>query len=136
MTAFGQPEPVTFHAGFFSDSVPRWTRKSVACLWMDVDLEQSAADALAVFPDLDTRGALFSHECQPETSIADVRWSIVAPITSSAPSSTRSPRPGRDPVGFFVSGCTGAFWAARACRCCLRRLSIESCGWRLLEVSR
>ena len=48
MTAFGQPEPVTFHAGFFSDSVPRWTRKSVACLWMDVDLEQSAADALAV----------------------------------------------------------------------------------------
>lgn len=113
VTAFGQPEPVTFHAGFFSDSVPRWTRKPVACLWMDVDLEQSAADALAVFPDLDTRGALFSHECQPET------FDRGRPVVHRGPDNVLGPivdafaAAGRDPVGFFVSGCTGAFWDAR-----------------------
>jgi hypothetical protein len=41
VTEFGHPDVVTFHPGFFSESVPGWTRRPAACLWMDVDLEQS-----------------------------------------------------------------------------------------------
>jgi hypothetical protein len=77
---------------------------------MDVDLEQSAIDALNIFTRLDRRGALFSHECEPESFSAGRpvphRGSddVVGPIADAFSSV------GRQPVGVFLSGHTGAFW--------------------------
>ena len=109
---FGRPDVVTLNPGFFSESLPAWQPMPVMCLWMDVDLEQSAIDALKVFPNLDRRGALFSHECRPE-SFSDGRPvphrgpdDVVGPITDAFSST------GRQPVGMFLSGHTGAFWDA------------------------
>jgi hypothetical protein len=110
---FGRPDVVTYHPGFFSESVPRWTRRPASCLWMDVDLEQSAVDALKAFPALDSRGALFSHECQPECF--DSRRPVVVrgPDHVVGPIVDAFTGAGRDAIGFFVAGCTGAFWDAR-----------------------
>ncbi len=111
---FGRPDVVTFHQGFFSDSLPRWTARPAACFWMDVDLEQSAIDALAAFPSLDRRGALFSHECQ-QASFDGPR-----PVTNRGPDAVVGPivdafvAAGRQPVGCFLFGHTGAFWDDRA----------------------
>jgi O-methyltransferase len=110
LAEFGRPDVVTFHPGFFSESVPKWAARSAACLWMDVDLEQSAIDALRAFPNLDRRGALFSHECQPV--MFDGRRptphrgpdEVVGPIVDAFTSA------GRQPVGLFLCGYTGAFW--------------------------
>jgi hypothetical protein len=110
LAEFGRPDVVTFHPGFFSESVPKWAGRSAACLWMDVDLEQSAIDALRAFPNLDRRGVLFSHECQPV--MFDGRRpsphrgpdDVVGPIVDAFTSAERQP------VGLFICGCTGAFW--------------------------
>jgi hypothetical protein len=107
---FGRPDVVTYHPGFFSESLRRWTRRPAACFWMDVDLEQSAVDALAAFPALDSRGALFSHECQPAC------FEGSRPVPNRGPENVVGPivdafaAAGRQPVGLFVHGCTGAFW--------------------------
>jgi hypothetical protein len=107
---FGRPQVVTFHPGFFSESLPKWQPRPVMCLWMDVDLEKSAVDALRIFPSLDRRGALFSHECHP-SSFSGGRPTpqrgpddVVGPIADAFSSA------GRQPTGLFLSGHTGAFW--------------------------
>jgi hypothetical protein len=110
---FGRPGVVTYHPGFFSESLPRWTPRPAACLWMDVDLEQSAIDALKVFTVLDARGALFSHECQPAS------FNKRRPVPDRGPENVVGPivdafaSAGRQPVGLFIHGCTGAFWDAQ-----------------------
>lgn len=58
----GAPEVVEFVKGWYSQSLSGWNRP-VALLWMDVDLYESARDLLAhVLPNLDRRGAIFTHE--------------------------------------------------------------------------
>jgi O-methyltransferase len=109
---FGRPEVVTLNPGFFSDSLPGWQPKPVMCLWMDVDLEQSAIDALKVFPNLDRRGALFSHECQPQSFSGDRPVPHRGPDDVVGPITDAFVAVGRHPVGLFLSGHTGAFWDA------------------------
>jgi hypothetical protein len=81
-------------------------------MWMDVDLEQSAVDALKVFPNLERRGVLFSHECAastfPERSPVPVRGpdDVVGPIVDAFAAENRRP------AGVFLLGHTGAFWEA------------------------
>jgi hypothetical protein len=110
VSAFGAIDAVAFHEGFFSESVPRWNRKPVACIWMDVDLERSADDALRIFDALDVRGALFSHECLPQDfdagRVVPRRGvdQVIGPILDAFAGS------GRRPAGAFVAGQTGAFW--------------------------
>jgi hypothetical protein len=107
---FGRPQVVTYRSGFFSHSVPRWAPQPVACFWMDVDLEQSAIDALAAFPHLDVRGALFTHECQA------MCFSGSRPTPRRGPDNVVGPivdafqRAGREPVGTYLFDCTGAMW--------------------------
>jgi O-methyltransferase len=132
LAEFGRPDVVTFHPGFFSESVPKWAARSAACLWMDVDLEQSAIDALRAFPNLDRRGALFSHECQP-VSFDGRRPAphrgpddVVGPIVDAFMSA------GRQPVGLFLCGYTGAFWDSREGVPVLPPESLE----RLLNLAR
>jgi O-methyltransferase len=112
ITEFGHPDSVILHPGFFSESVPEWQPRSVMSLWMDVDLEQSAADALRIFPNVDPRGAVFSHECRPANfnGLEPVprRGSddVVGPIADAFADA------GRVAAGIFLSGYTGAFWDA------------------------
>jgi hypothetical protein len=130
---FGSPSAVTFHPGFFSDSVPQWSSRPVMCLWMDVDLEKSAVDALRIFPHLDRRGTLFSHECKPESFAPDGRPAprrsvdeVVGPICDAFAAG------GRQAVGRFLSGNTGAFWDAREGAPVLPAQAFE----RLLKLAR
>jgi O-methyltransferase len=113
ITEFGRPDVVTFHRGFFSESVARWTPCPVSCLWLDVDLEQSAIDALEALSALDPRAALFSHESRPE------HFDGGRPVPQRGPDDVIGPivdafrSAGREPVGVFLSGYTAAFWDAR-----------------------
>ena len=47
VVAYGRPQPIVFHEGFFADTLSGFTEPHVMCLWMDVDLESSSADVMA-----------------------------------------------------------------------------------------
>jgi hypothetical protein len=109
---YGRPAAVAYHEGFFADSVPKASLPDVAQLWMDVDLESSARDAMSVLPHLDRRGAVFSHECPAEAFIGDRIVSERSPETVIPPILDAFAARGRPIAGRHVHGHTGAFWDA------------------------
>jgi hypothetical protein len=111
VSEFGRLDSVTFHPGFFVDSVPKWRRVPIACLWLDVDLQSSARDALQVFDVLDPRGALFSHECGAQHFAGRQVRSEPSPIDVVVPIMDAFRGAGRSVEGRFVAGNTGAFWS-------------------------
>lgn len=111
VAAFGRPDVVRYHPGFFSDSIPKRTPAPISILWLDVDLEVSARDALQLLPDLDRRGTLFTHECLPEFFDPGGRLKprggpddVIAPIAEAFA------RAGRGLHGTFLTGSLGACW--------------------------
>ena len=107
---FGAPSAVSYHEGFFQDTVPSPEPKKICCLWMDVDLASSACDVMAIADRLDKGGAVFSHECEPHnfnagSVLADRRVGGVVP-----PIIDKFGALGWPITGNFVSGKTGAFW--------------------------
>ena len=61
--SFGAIDSVTFHKGFFSDSLKRVNIPPLMTIWMDVDLFSSATDVMTIANNLNKHGAIFSHEC-------------------------------------------------------------------------
>jgi hypothetical protein len=110
VTEFGRIDAVTFHRGFFAESVPVWKREPVACLWLDVDLASSARDALRLFPSLHVRGVVFSHECRARHFQGGAPVPVPGPVDLVQPIVDAFTASGRTPVGRFVVGDTGAFW--------------------------
>lgn len=106
---FGNPSVVRIHEGFFADTVGAFDADRIACLWMDVDLEVSAQDALSVFPLLDPRGCLFSDECSPEDFLSGRIDEVRHPDRVIAPICEAFRADGRDVTGRFVAGHTGCF---------------------------
>ena len=93
---FGNSEIVAFHKGFFSASLRAMKAKpKLMSMWMDVDLESSAIDALSIFPLVDPRGAVFSHECGPtsfkngEVTAARAPNCVIPPILDAFSQSGR-----------------------------------------------
>jgi O-methyltransferase len=128
VTEFGCASAVRFHKGFFAESVPRWSPEPAALLWLDVDLESSARDALRVFSCLSRGGSVFSHECVP-TSFRDGRpapvpgpANVVQPIVDAFVSTGLKPR------GRFIAGNTGAFWDDGQGLPILSREALEALG--------
>jgi hypothetical protein len=109
VSAFGKREAVTFHPGFFADTLPRSDLHPI-CIWMDVDLESSSRDVMTILGRLPVESCLFSHECCPEyflpAGIAGARGpdSVMGPILDSFQEN------GREITGRFIFGNTGAFW--------------------------
>lgn len=106
---FGAPDVVTYHKGFFSDTLPTFDCPRLISLWMDVDLESSARDVMTVFPNVDQRGAVFSHECDAPCFIGGVHQEpgpnfVIPPIMKAYADS------GAKIEGRYISGSTGAFW--------------------------
>jgi O-methyltransferase len=110
--AYGRPQPVVFHEGFFSDTLRGFTEPRLMCVWMDVDLESSSADVMAVLPRLDPRGVLFSHECPPELFANGEIRAERAPEQVVPPILDAFDAAGRAVAGRHVAGHTGAFWDA------------------------
>ena len=112
VAAYGQPQVVEYHEGFFAETLPHFDAESANCIWMDVDLESSSRDAMQVFPRLDRRGVLFSHECPPEL-FADGRIEATrAPESVVPPILDAFAEAGRPVAGRHIHGHTGAFWDA------------------------
>jgi predicted O-methyltransferase YrrM len=66
LRAFGLVDSVQLVEGWFSQTLRDWNRP-LALLWLDVDLESSAADVLKpCLPYLQPKGVIFSHEFTPE----------------------------------------------------------------------
>jgi len=108
---FGCPEVLTFHPGFFAEVVPKVDPGPIACIWMDVDLESSARDAMRILPRLDPKGCVFSHECWPEHF--DDRANIIAgrgPDLVLAPIAEAFTTDNRSPKGRYLAGHTGVIW--------------------------
>lgn len=112
VSAFGKIESVTFHPGFFADSLPKANLLPI-CIWMDVDLESSSRDVMKIVGSLPVESCLFSHECSPEyflaTGVQAVRGtdSVMGPIVDGFREN------GREITGRFLFGNTGAFWDRR-----------------------
>lgn len=108
---FGAIDAVTFHKGFFAETLATTPVPDLMALWMDVDLTSSARDVMPAVARLSPSGALFSHECIPDNFIDHVprpatheNDDVVAPILE-----TLNQR-GLQPQGIFLHGNTGAFW--------------------------
>ena len=114
IAAFGAPDVVEFHQGFFSQSVPVVLPAihRLMTIWMDVDLYSSAVDVMPVVAKLDDRGAIFSHECMASHfdngAIRPLGPSSenVVPAIVSRFQAMNAPLTGR-----YITGSTGAFWA-------------------------
>ena len=109
--AYGTCDALTFHKGFFSETVPAMVPEKLIAIWMDVDLEASAADVMRALPRLDSLGAVFSHETTARNFKGD---SIVAEREANAvipPILDGFNALGRSPIGRFLCGSTGVFWA-------------------------
>lgn len=105
---FGAPDAVTYHKGFFSDSLPVSNIPRLISLWMDVDLASSAADVMTVADRIDPRGTIFSHECEAGNF---VDGQIVGHPGSVIPSIIdRFSKLGTPVAGRFLTGNTGALW--------------------------
>jgi O-methyltransferase len=108
---FGAIDVVTFHKGFFADTLPNLNIGPVMCVWMDVDLELSARDAATILPKLDRRSCVFSHECLPEFFRRDGSITIerqpeaVLPPIYDAFIADR-----REPAGRYLVHNTGVIW--------------------------
>jgi hypothetical protein len=105
---FGQPDAVTYHEGFFADTVPRFEKSPVLCVWMDVDLHSSAQDVAQILDRLPRASALFTHESVPEVFASeevDPKVSEVFP-----PIMEKFASLGRKVTGRHVDGCLGAIW--------------------------
>jgi hypothetical protein len=112
VSAFGKIENVTFHPGYFADTLPKADLQPL-CIWMDVDLESSSRDVMTILGRLPAESCLFSHECSPEyfrpTGIQEIRGtdSVMGPIIDAFREN------GRELTGRFLFGNTGAFWDRR-----------------------
>jgi hypothetical protein len=77
---------------------------------MDVDLQSSSADVMAMLPRLSPRSCVFSHECGPDNFSGEEVTSsggaddVVGPITAAFA------RRGWCPVGRFLCDHTGVLW--------------------------
>lgn len=104
LRTFGRPEVVTLHRGFFSESMPGYDRP-IMCLWMDVDLNSSAADVMTVLPRLAAEGCVFTHEC-PGNAFVEGRPVLESTIVLP-PIVEAYERLGRDPRGQYLTGALG-----------------------------
>lgn len=110
VTRYGAIEVVEFHQGFFSDTFSRYRPPPLICLWMDVDLESSARDLMAVADLLDPRSTVFSHESEPGMFVDGEVVNAPRLDNPIPPMLDRFAALGRPLVGRFVRGSTGAFW--------------------------
>lgn len=107
---FGAPEVVTFHQGFFADSLRDFEMPPLLGLWMDVDLESSARDVMAIHRFIDPLGAVFTHESdarsfEDDRVVAAHGPDAVLPIIADAFEQAGAPARGR-----HLFGATGALW--------------------------
>lgn len=112
VSEFGRPQVVTYHKGFFSETLGGvWTRP--LCIWMDVDLALSSRDVMTILGLLPPESCVFSDECTPENfSDGDVK-AVAHPNDVIQPLLDAFEREGRQPRGRLICGYMGAFWDKR-----------------------
>lgn len=106
---FGRPQAVSFHKGFFSDTLTGFADR-LMMLWMDVDLGSSATDAMTILDRVDERGAVFSHECKPVHFADGEVVPLHGPDQVVGPIVDAFGRLGRPIRGRMMTGDTGSFW--------------------------
>ncbi|MBN2804336.1 MAG: hypothetical protein JXR91_14670 [Deltaproteobacteria bacterium] len=108
IATFGHISSVTFHKGFFSETVKDF-KTPLMCLWMDVDLYTSALDVTPVFNLLDKRSCIFTHEFLGDSLNEDGTFrfetSEVLPAIAD-----KFNKDGRNIAGEHMNVATGAIW--------------------------
>jgi len=107
---FGAIGCVQFRKGFFANTLRDWRAPELMCLWMDVDLESSAIDLMALADRLHPRATVFSHECVAQSFNEGIIDSIPSADNPVAPVLERFNNLGRPLTGQHVAGFTGALW--------------------------
>jgi hypothetical protein len=106
---FGHLSAVEFHPGFFSETLPRFT-EPVGCIWMDVDLESSARDVMALLPKLPPESCVFTHEFPSDAIVGDILQPTVTEVLP--PLIDAFTAIGRKPVGQHLVGSLGSIRSA------------------------
>jgi O-methyltransferase len=100
---FGQPDAVTYHKGFFADTLPSFEKSPVLCMWMDVDLHSSARDVAQILDRLPRTSALFTHESIPAVFASEEINPQVSEVFP--PIMEKFASLGRQVTGRHVDGC-------------------------------
>jgi hypothetical protein len=111
---YGAREMVTFHPGYFSDSLRGFEIPPLISLWMDVDLEFSAKDVMTTHNRIDPRGAVFTHESEARfyedgRIVVGRDPDVVLPIIADAFEQAGAP-----PIGRHLHGYAGSAWESDA----------------------
>jgi hypothetical protein len=106
---FGKIDAVTFHKGFFADTLPGASIDPL-CIWMDVDLESSSRDVMTVLPALRREGCVFSHEASPSDFLNGHLIAARGPDSPLVPVADAFALLGRPIRGRYLVGNTAAFW--------------------------
>ena len=107
--ALGKIESVRFFRGFFSSTLENY-RDSPMALWMDVDLNSSARDVMQILPRIPPASIVFTHECFPGNFIDGIIHQGQGPDAVLPPIVAGFKSLGRDPIGCYLCGNTGAVW--------------------------
>jgi O-methyltransferase len=107
---FGDPGVVMYHRGYFADSLSKIHLPKLMSIWMDVDLESSAAAVMGVAQNIDDRGAIFSHECLKTNFTAGGIVASRSPESVIPPILDRFAELRKELSGAYLSGFLGAFW--------------------------
>jgi len=107
---FGTPEVVTYHQGYFRDTVRPDSFPQAISIWLDVDLASSSRDVMAIAHKIDPRGAVFSHECLPHIFSERGIDADAGSDSAFGPVIERFAEMGTPLAGRFMTGSTGAFW--------------------------
>lgn len=105
---FGQPQVVSYHKGYFADTVRTFDKGPVMCVWMDVDLPSSARDVAEIFDRLPRESTVFTHECTNEVfasgRIDPAHSQVLSPIVKKFASLQRPI------VGRYLCDWLGSVW--------------------------
>jgi hypothetical protein len=92
VSMFGDPRVITWHKGFFSNTLDGFGAPLNA-IWMDVDLKESSGDVMRCLGLVDGQGCIFSHEMSAqsfveggapnEQALAAGRFEVLPPIVEA-----------------------------------------------------
>lgn len=111
ISTFGKINKVNFNKGFFEDSLVKFDKNPILCIWMDVDLYKSSKDISSILNKLPSYSCVFTHEFPQMVDKQGISMKI-DPNDSEVlpPIINKFIETNKDPIGRYITCHLGAIW--------------------------